>query len=62
MSVNDVWICLIAFYLLCGGKEGGAGRGGGGSGDVLPIFISSCLFGCALGFYFPLWLEIAVKM
>lgn len=69
MSVNDVWICLIAFYLLSGGKAGGAGQGGEvvvGLGDVLPVFISSCLFGCALGFFlfyfFCSWLEIAVKM
>lgn len=59
MSVNDVWICLIAFYLLSGGKAGGAGQGGEvvvGLGDVLPVFISSCLFGCALGFYFFIFL------
>lgn len=74
MSVNDVWIRLIAFYLLCGGKEGrgreggGGGRGGGGFGDVLPIFITSRLFGCALDFLvlfcfvFVFWMENSCDM
>lgn len=55
------FVSLLSTYYAAGGG-GGAGRGGGWHGDVLPIFISSCLFGCALGFYFSLWLEIAVKM
>lgn len=42
VSVNDVWICLIAFYLLCGGT----GTGTGGWGGVLA---ACCLFSYLLG-------------
>lgn len=58
------FVSLLSTYYAVGRREGGRGRGGEvpGSGDALPTFISSCLFGCALGFYFCFWLEIAVKM
>lgn len=56
------FVSLLSTYYAAGRREGWAGWGGGGHGDMLPIFISYCLFGCALGFYFSLWLEITVKM
>lgn len=59
----DLSHCFLLIMRRDGGREGGrGGRGGAGFDDVLPIFISSCLFGCAPGFYFCLWLEITVKM
>lgn len=57
------FVSLLSTYYAAGKRAGRReGRGRLGGGDVLPIFISSCLFGCALGFYFSLWLEITVKM
>lgn len=40
------FLSLLSTYYAAGGKGGGAGFG-----DVLPTFISSCLFGCALDFF-----------
>ena len=65
------FVSLLSTYYAAGGRGGGTGEGRGGEvagfGDTLSIFISSCLFGCAPGFFFCLfvcfsWLEIAVKM
>lgn len=36
-------------FLLIMRREGLGGTVGDGLGDVLPVFISSCLFGCSLG-------------
>lgn len=50
------FVSLLSTYYAVGrreeGREGGWDREVVGFGNVLPIFISSCLFGCALGFLF----------
>lgn len=48
------FVSLLSTYYAAGRREGGEVVG---FGNMLPIFISSCLFGCALGFLFLFMVE-----